>query len=163
MAKSKFANYDEAAEAFKATKEELAVAREEKKTYFKENGLSQKEDYSADAKHGKKVKKFQEMIDKKIKERDETEAWMKENKPKKERAVRATTYEYPDDITTAEDKKKYRAKQRAAKKKAEKGEAEEKPTKKEKKAKKEEAEAPAPESSKKDKKKKKDKASKKED
>lgn len=91
---------------------------------------------------------------KKAKEAAE-EAW-KAVKPASN--VARSTYDYPSDIVSAEDKKKYRAKMRAEKRKAEKGDgAPAKKSKKDKKAEKA-AEETAAKVSKKDKKAKKSKA-----
>jgi len=132
MGKLTFKTYEEAQESLSATKEELKVAKEEKKEYAKEHGLSSKEDHSEDPKHGKTWKKLKAMVEKKEGIIEETKAWMADNKPVKERAARAVKYDYPSEMTAAE-KKKYRAEQRREKAKAEKGESGEKTEKKSKK------------------------------
>lgn len=153
--KQTFKSYDEAKEALTQKKEELALAKEERKAFCKENGLSSKDDHSDDPKLGKKFKKLNDPVVKKTAEVEEIKAWMDANKPKKEPKERAVKYEYPAGMTDANEKKKFRAAERRKAASDAKGEGEEKP-KKDKKKSKEEApvEKPAAEkSSKKDKKK----------
>lgn len=141
------ASIEEAQATLTSTKEELGIARDEKKAYMKEHGLKKGEDYSADAKHGKKLTKWQETISNKEETIESLKTYISENKPKKEPKVRETTYTYPlgedGKEMSAGDKKKHRAKMRAEKKRAEKEAAGggEKKEKKEKKAKSDEAPA----------------------
>jgi hypothetical protein len=145
-------NYDDAQAKIVSTREELTVVKDEKKAYMKENELKAGEDYSADAKHGKKIQKWDKLIEEKKALIEELKTFAKENKPKKEKVARETSYTYPPgengEPMTAAEKKKFRAKSRAEKKKAAKAEAEgtepkEKNEKKGKKAEETTEEAPA--------------------
>lgn len=146
MGKLKVTTMEEATELLSSTKEELNAAKEEKSVYLKENGLKKNDDHSSDKKHGKNITRMDGVIAKKRELIDELKTWMQENKPAKEKKERAVKYDYPEDVVSAEDKKKYRAKQRTAAKNADKPKKEAK----EKKAKKEEA-APEEKPSKKEK------------
>lgn len=101
-----------------STKEELNVAKGEKRTFEKENKLAKDTDHSEDAKHGKRWAKLASLVTKKEeavgKLREELEGL------KVEKTARVSTYEYPKDVVTAGDKKKFRAAARAAAKRAEK-------------------------------------------
>jgi hypothetical protein len=151
--------YAERKEELTSLKEDAKQARKDFKNFCKEAKLDPEADSAADAKHGKKWTKLKALVDKTAKAVTETETWLTENKEKKERTERASKYTYPPEITTAADKKKYRAQQRAAANKKDKGEAAgtEKVSKKKKKKTEEKApEAAAPaKKSKKDKKEKK--------
>lgn len=118
--KLKFKTYEEATEAHSSAKEEREVAREEFKTFRKENSIK-KDEPPTDEKLLKKYNKLLEMKTKKEGIVDDIAAWLKENKPKKEKKVRETKYEYPADATPG-DKKKIRAASRAEAKRALKGE-----------------------------------------
>lgn len=145
-------NYDDAQAKIVSTREELQVAKDEKKAYLKDNELKSGEDYSEDKKHGKVLGKLEKLIEDKKALIEELKTFAKENKPKKEKVARETSYTYPPgengEPMTAAEKKKFRAKSRAEKKKAAKAgeEGTEPKEKKEKKAKKTEEtteEAPA--------------------
>lgn len=132
----KFNSVEDAKALITEQKEIRSSAKEERKAYAKENGLSIKEDHSGDKKHGKKWKQFTDAISAADAQIENAENWVKENKPKKSGGGnRASKYEYPSDIVSADDKKKYRAKMRAEAKRTEKEE-----TKKSSKKSKEEAE-----------------------
>lgn len=157
MGKLKFASIEEAKENLSTTKEELQVSKDEIKSYRKENKLEKDTDYSEDPKHGKTWKKLAKAVSSKEETIAEIRTWMEENKPKKEKVQRESKYEYPEDCTSEDDRKKFRAKKRREAASAEKEAAE---PKKEKKASKEETAAEEP---KEEKKSKKDKKASKED
>lgn len=113
MAEKKSA--EELANAKKAAKEELQVAKDELKAFRKENKLDKEKDYSADEKHGKKYTKLVAQVTKKTKALEDAETAAKGEK--KAAGRKATKYEYPKDAT-ADDKKKIRASARAAAKRA---------------------------------------------
>ena len=142
--------YEEAVKKAEKATETRKAAQAAKETFASENGLKAKKDHSEDPKHGKAWKKLKQAhLDAKDAE-IVAQAAAKELKPV---TVRESKYEYPADCVTDLDKKKYRAKMRAEKNKADKPAKTEKPAKEEKskKAKKEE-EAPAETSKKKKKK-----------
>lgn len=148
MGKLKFENVEAAKENLASTKEELAVAQAEKKAFEKENKLAKGEDHS-ESKVGKKWTKLNDQVQKKLKAIEDIKAYMSENKPKKEKAGRVTSYTYPADVVTAGDKKKYRAKMRAEAKKADKADAPAGESKKKKKTVEAPAETEAPKKKKK--------------
>lgn len=123
MAKEKFKSYEAAKEALAPAREKLKAAKDERRAFEKENKLAKETDHSADEKHGKKWAKLNATVVAAQAEVDSAKEFMDANKPKKEKAGRASTYEYPKEVVTVADKKKYRAKMRADKKRAEKGEA----------------------------------------
>jgi len=103
-----------------AAREEKKAAFEEKRAFEKENKLEKGADHSGHEKLGKKWTKLETGLkakQDKIKKIEEDIASLK-----KESSSSRTVYDYPEDIKSAADRKKYRAKARAAKKKAEKGE-----------------------------------------
>ncbi len=109
MAKENAETEKKASTGAKATYE---AAKAELKAFMKENKIKEDTEVS-----DKKIRKAYEALQAKV---DETKAaWKKE---KGSSSGRRTQYEYPADVKTKEEKKKYRAAQRAAKKKAEKGE-----------------------------------------
>ncbi len=112
-------SHDEAIEELATAKTSVTEKRDEFYAFLKENKLKRNKDYSEDAKHGKKFSKFKTEIDKLVILRDGIKEQAKATKPKKA-GGRASTYEYPADVTTPEEKKKYRTKMRAEAKKAEK-------------------------------------------
>src|SRR5690606_8121133 len=101
------------------TKDELSVAKSELKEFLKSNKLSSKEDHSEDPKHGKKYRKYKDLIAKKEQQIQDAKDWIRDNKPA---VIRPTKYEYPEDCVTEKDKKKFRARMRAEAKRAEAGE-----------------------------------------
>jgi len=121
-AKTGFNNLEEAKAKLTQVKDDLEVQVGERKAYATEFKLKSKEDHSEDPKHGKKWKAFLTAEEKLRKERDQIKEWMSGNKPAKEKKERNLKYEYPVDCTSDNDKKKYRAKMRAAANKEEKGE-----------------------------------------
>lgn len=114
-----YASKAEAKEALTAAKAERKVAKDELRAFEKEHELAKGEDHSADEKLGKKWKKLNDMVEKKEAAVSEIEEAMKDVKAAK--AERPSKYDYPADVVTAADKKKYRTKMRAAAAKAEKG------------------------------------------
>lgn len=121
--KAPFNSAEEAKAKIATLKDEVTAAREERKEFAKANGLSMKsENFEANAKdkkHGKKWTAMTALIDGKKAEIETAEAWLKENKPKKDSTPRETKYEYPAGMSDA-DKKKFRAQKRAEAAKADK-------------------------------------------
>lgn len=111
MAKN-FKTYDEALEAQGTAKEAVKEAKSALTDYYTKNKLKRNEDYTDDAKHGAKVAKLQNAIDKASEHLADINEQMKSLKPKKEKAGREMKYEYPADCDTAEKRKKYRIEQR---------------------------------------------------
>jgi hypothetical protein len=131
-------NKEELKEKMTAAKEELKAAKEERRAFEKENKLAKGEDHSGNKDFGKKWAKINETVKSKQEKVDKIQGDLDEVKAAT--ASSRTTYTYPDDVKTAADKKKFRAKARAAKKRAEKGEAEPKAEKSSKKDKSEKSE-----------------------
>lgn len=102
-----------------AVKSELTAKRDEFQAWLKTNKLGRAKDYSDDKKYGKKYTEFQTAINELTAKREELESASKPAKGSKRGGFTAK-YEYPADVVTAEQKKAYRVKQRAAAKKAEK-------------------------------------------
>jgi hypothetical protein len=149
--------HEELVQALEEKKAELKAKREELATLEKEYKLKPGKDHSADEKVGKKWLKLKNSVDALAEERNKLQEAVKTSKPKKEKTVKPSKYEYPADVVTPEQKKKWRASQRAEKKKANKPEKAEKAEKvKEKKS-----EEVVDKKEKKDKKDKKDKKAKK--
>lgn len=144
--------YAERKEELGTLKEDSKQARKDLKNFCKENKL----DPEAENADNKKFVKLKALVTKTSTDVAEAEKWLADNKEVKERAQRKSNYEYPADCTTAADKKKWRAKARAAAKKKAKEESGEGSSKKSKKAK-EEKVADAPEAKTSDKAKKKKK------
>lgn len=166
MAKSKkvggYNNLEEAQTKRAQLVEKLEAAKTDKKSFCKDNGLKTSETLANTHKLHGKWSKFQNALTGVEAEIAEVDAWISSNKPEGKKSsgpkkepkageAFAKKYTYPSDVTTEADKKKYRAAQRAAAKKAEKGTAAPAPAAKKKSA------APAPEApaAKSDKKKKK--------
>lgn len=145
---------EEAKAKLASLKEERKAAKEELRAFEKENKLAKETDHGGHEKFGKRWTKLNDAYQKKVAAIEKLEAEMAEIKTEKK--SRVSTYEYPADVKTAAEKKKHRAKMRAEKKRAEKGEAAPKKEKKEKGAKTEEVKEEKS-SSKKDKKSKKEK------
>lgn len=120
-------NYEEATEAVNLKKTALKEAKAALRAFRKENDINPDEEIK-DEKLAKKHGKLITAVEKAEKELEAATTAAKELKPKAERAVK---YEYPEGMTALE-KKKFRAKARAAAKKEAKGEGAEKPAKKEK-------------------------------
>lgn len=132
-------------------KEAKAAVKEAKGNltdYYKENKLKRNQDYSADKKHGKKISNLEKEVKKAsatLENLNEKVESLKDGAPKKPKGgVGRTKYDYPEDVKTPDQKKKYRQAMRA--KAAGKTPKAEKPTKEEKvgkakKAKKEETSA----------------------
>ena len=136
MAKTKFADKAEAKAALATAKEDRKSAKQELKAFEKENDLEVGGDHSGN----KRWAKLKKAVD--AKEAVVTEIEEAIEGLKSEKTVRPTKYEYPaaegGGEMTAAEKKRYRAKMRAQKNKAEKGDAgdakESKKSKNEKKA-----------------------------
>jgi len=110
---------DEAKAAVKTAKEGYKAARGEQRAFEKEHSLEKDVDHSGNEKQGKRwtklsdrTKAAQEKVDKAEKALEEVKA---------SGGSRRTTYDYPADVKTAADRKKFRTQQRAIKKKKEKG------------------------------------------
>lgn len=112
-----YATIEEANAAFTATRNELKEARDKLVKWRTKNKLKLMQDYSDDPKYGAEFKKFSAEIDKLMAFRNGIEEQIKALKPPKEKR---TKYEYPEGMTNAE-KKKFRAQQRSAAKKKDKG------------------------------------------
>lgn len=123
--------YDEVLAKAKAKKEELAEAKKDLRAWKKENKIKRNKPVE-DEKLKKALEKKETQLEKLTSEHEKALKAAKDLKPA---SSRRTKYEYPADCVTDQDKKKYRAKMRREKAKAEKGENPEKPAKKEKKAK----------------------------
>lgn len=135
--KLSFSNAEEAKAAKVTAKEEYDTAKGELKAFMKENKLSKDEDHSEHEKHGKKYSKLKATADAAKKKVEAIDAWLSDEKPGKEGkkggAPREVKYEYPEGMTDAE-KKKFRAKARAAANKPAKEEKAEGESKKKKKS-----------------------------
>jgi hypothetical protein len=134
--------FEQATEAVVAAKAVRSASRKAVDDFVAANGLKTKKDHSEDPKHGKAFSKLHKQWKKDKEAHEEAEKAAKALKPQVERASK---YEYPADVVTADDKKKFRAKMRTAAKNDGKPAKEAKPAK-EKKAEKTEA---APEKKKK--------------
>lgn len=110
---------DEKVKALETAKEGLNTAKANYKSFLEKNklkdGVTPKDDTLA-----KKMASHQEKIEKAEKG---VKAAKKALKPAKEKKERTSVYEYPDDVVTAEDRKKFRTKARNAAKAAEKAKA----------------------------------------
>lgn len=142
----KFKTFEDATAAMETAKSGRKAAREALKQFEVDNKLKHREDHSGDKKLGKQWSKLNDALQAQITAFEDAETASKELKPAKERESK---YDYPADVTTAEQKKKYRTTQRAAAKKAEKEAAVPKKDKAEKKAEKTPEAAPATEAPKK--------------
>jgi len=127
----KFKTFEDATAAMDTAKSARKAAREALKQFEVDNKLKHREDHSGDKKLGKQWSKLNDALQAQITAFEDAEAASKELKPAKQRESK---YDYPADVTTAEQKKKYRTAQRAAAKKAEKEAAAPKKDKAEKKA-----------------------------
>lgn len=116
----KKAKVENSAESLEAKLKSLS---EEKAAYYKENGLKVGKDYANDKKHGAyitKITKAIKEVEGAIKEIKgsvkEAAGEIKESAKKIKEAVKsvASKYEYPADVVTPEQKKKYRRDMRAA-------------------------------------------------
>lgn len=121
-------NHEAALEAVETAKATRNAANESMQEFLKENKLK-KGDHSEH--EDKKVAKEYKRIAASQKEARAAFALAEEAaKALKPAKTRVTTYEYPKEITTPEDKKRYRAKMRTAAKQKDKPEGEAKPKKK---------------------------------
>lgn len=114
---SKYESLEDAKTAQELKAQQVKDAKAALATYFKENKLKKTEDYSEDAKHGKKVSRLESKIDKYSEELitiNEAVKGFKPGKAKKESAPKNLKYDYPDDVKTAEQRKKYRIAARKA-------------------------------------------------
>lgn len=124
MDKPTFADLASAQEAQNESKAKVKAAKTKLTDYFKENGLKRNEDYSKDKKHGKEIEKLENRVDKRSKELEAINEAVKSfdlknkkpGKTKDEKGEKAPSknlkYEYPDNITTPDARKKYRIEQR---------------------------------------------------
>lgn len=140
MSKNKDLTYEEAIEIANQKKEELRTAKAELKAFRKENKLKADEE-PEDQKLAKQFNKLAKAVE--AAEEAHTTA-AEEAKKLKPATTRVSKYEYPEGMT-AQEKKRFRAKARAAARKAAKGEEapapkEEAPKKEEKKKRREEDE-----------------------
>lgn len=114
------ANIEKMNEDLLAKKAEIQIARDEFYAFLKENGLKRNQDYSEDAKVGKKFSKHKAKIAGLVTERDNLVTAISDAKPKKEKSLQfEAKYTYPVDVQTAAQKKKYRLDARRDAKKAE--------------------------------------------
>ena len=121
----KFESMEAAVEAQKAKAAQVKEAKAALTDYFKENKLKKTEDYTEDPKHGKKVTRLESKVDKYSDELNDINEAIKKLKPGKEKSSepKKLKYDYPADIKTAEQKKKYRIEQRKLAKAGTEGEA----------------------------------------
>lgn len=118
MGKQKFESQDEAKAALVPAKEAVETAKVAVEKFLEENKLKRKTDYSDDPKFGKQYKKLNAALTAARENRDSIKEAIKELKPKSERGYQ---YDYPADIKgDAAKMKKFRAAERAKKRKAEK-------------------------------------------
>lgn len=108
MAKPK--TVEEATQMVETLKAEISTDSEALKEFMKANKIKKGETPS-DEKIAKKYGKMVASLDKKRADRDAAKEAIKALTPKKSRESK---YEYPADVVTAEDKKKYRTKMRNA-------------------------------------------------
>ena len=110
----KFESMEAAVEAQKAKAAQVKEAKAALTNYFKENKLKKTEDYTEDPKHGKKVTRLESKVDKYSDELNDINEAIKKLKPGKEKSSepKKLKYDYPPEIKTAEQKKKYRIEQR---------------------------------------------------
>lgn len=107
-------NLEQATEAQKNAKDALKAAKADLKAFRKENKIKPGEE-PTDEKLTKKFNKLVKAVEEAESELVKADTAIKELTPPK---GRATTYTYPEDVVTAADKKKYRAKMRRDAKKA---------------------------------------------
>lgn len=112
--------FEEATAALEEIKGALTEERKEFKSFLKKNKLKVGKDYSTHKELGEEFSAHNDKLAELQATREELMAFTKENKPRKERQ---TQYDYPEGVTSTEEKKKYRAKVRAEKKRAEKAKA----------------------------------------
>lgn len=113
----KFDSLEAGQEAQKAKAAQVKEAKAALKSYFSENKLKMAEDYSDDPKHGKKVMRLESKVDKYSDELNDINEALKKMKPGKAKAsgegkAKNLKYDYPEDVKTAEQRKKYRIEQR---------------------------------------------------
>ena len=125
-----------------AVKTDLTVARDTFADWLKKNKLDKSKDYTKDKKFGKEYVKLTTTINELTAKRAELEGETKKTKSKKSAASARTKYDYPADIVTAEQRKKYRVEQRKLASKTEKTEKSVKEKESKKAPKKEEVETP---------------------
>lgn len=149
MAKSKASTgpmtYEEASKAYESLKKVSTDAHRKVQGFVLKHKVKKDEEDKLDKKLQKELKELRSAYKAAKAETVAAEEVMKALKPA---STRNAKYDYPADITTADEKKKYRAKMRAEAKKADSGE---KSSKKEKASKKEDK-APVEKSEKKGKK-----------
>jgi len=110
MAKQKFADHDEAIEAQTAGKAKVRDAKDALTSYIKENKLKRNVDYTNDKKHGAKITKLSNAVEKASEALVKINDAVKDLKPSK---AKASKYDYPEGLTN-EEKKKFRQAARSA-------------------------------------------------
>lgn len=105
-----------------AVKTDLTVARDTFDAFIKKNKLEKGKDYTKDKKYGKEYTKLTTAINELTAKRTELECESKKEKSKKKALSSRAKYEYPADIVTPEQRKKYRVEQRKLANKKEKTE-----------------------------------------
>ena len=110
MAKAKLKTYEEAIEAQSEGKVKVREAKQAKTDYLKTNKLKRNVDYSKDKKHGAKLVKLDNAIERTSNSLAKVNEQVKNLKPVKERVSK---YEYPEGLTS-DEKKKFRQVARAA-------------------------------------------------
>lgn len=108
--KGKALSVEEAQEKLIAAKEKMVEAKDALVAFNKANGLKKGEDASnhEDAKIAKSWKKLKETLDDRAKRVEKYQALTKGAK-KTGQAPKAAKYNYPADVTSGDDKKKYRS------------------------------------------------------
>lgn len=131
-------DYDDALKQLEAAKEKLAAEKVAIREFKAEKKIRRNKPVE-DKEIAASLEKKEAAVETAREAVDAAKAAAKELKPRKERV---TKYVYPDDCVTDKDKKKYRAKMRREKKKAEAGDAGEKKPAPKKKVVKKPADAP---------------------
>jgi hypothetical protein len=117
--------YEEAVGMKEQFTEALTTARKELQDFVKKTGLKKAKNYSTDKTHGVAWVALNSKIEEAEAGRKKALAFMKENKPQKGTAGRASKHNYPDDVLNIKDsaeqseaKKKWRTKTRSKAKSA---------------------------------------------
>lgn len=120
-----FKNLDEAIQAQEAQAKKIKLAKKELTSYYSKHKLDRLDNYADNAKHGPKIRKFQQQIDNegelltqinsqmaKLDKGGKKTAEKKAEKAEKGPAKGVTKYEYPPEVDTPDKRKKYRIAQR---------------------------------------------------
>ena len=123
--------YEAALKQQKEAKDAVKTAKQAQTDYFNDNKLKKNQDYTKDKKHGKKVISLSKEVKKAMAtlenintkvdsfEKDKKDSKKGKEKEKKAKSGSAagarTKYEYPPDVTSSSDKKKYRQMMRSGK------------------------------------------------